>query len=76
MIDFPTPTLDEEFRACCVLLRQLAEAKRSGDAVAIWEALDDLDVFTLYAGPSRIRMRAAGEVTRHGFFEMQPPAVS
>lgn len=49
------------------LMQHLAAAKLSGDANAIWEALDDLDVSMLYAKSSAIGARAMREVARHGF---------
>ena len=60
-------TLQEDFRTYCKCMHALNDAERRGDAGAVREALDDLDVFTLYANPSPIRTRAACEVARRGF---------
>ena len=62
-----TSTVEKETSHFWKLMRLLAAAKLSGDADDLWEALDDLDVFTLHAEPSTARARAAREVARHGF---------
>jgi hypothetical protein len=57
------------------LMQALGAAKREGDQQLIWEALDELDVFTLHAAPSTARALAAREVARHRFHKArQSPA--
>ncbi|MDM7971033.1 MAG: hypothetical protein QUV10_15575 [Paracoccaceae bacterium] len=61
------PTLQDDLKNYWALLRDLADADRSGDPVAIWEALDELDLFTLHAKPSPVRKRAASLVASRNF---------
>lgn len=65
--DIPQPTLQDELKYYWMLMRDLAEADRSGDHVAIFYALDELDVFTLHASPSPVRKRAASVVASRNF---------
>lgn len=65
--DIPQPTLQDDLKNYWMLMRHLADADRSGDPVAIWEALDELDLFTLHAEPSPVRKRAASLVASRGF---------
>ena len=60
-------TLRDDVLLFWAFMRALNDADRRGDTGAAWEALDDLDLFTLHADPSPIRTRAAREVARRGF---------
>lgn len=43
----------------------LAEAEQAGDPTAIWEAVDDLNLFSFGAKSAPIRARAAAAVAAH-----------